>query len=267
VSVFERPVTSYASSPVYGVRPDDRLQHVQERLVELRVSCLAIVDESGRMVGVISRTDLIRLGRSTAADRLGGALLDLPDQSVEEVMTTDLITVEPDTTVAAAAAVMVERAVHRVFLCEDGQPVGVHSSRDLLHAIRDARTDRTVESIMSSPVEAVTPEMSVGRVTGRLAEVGIHGLVVAEDAWPIGVYGQREALAARAADADDPVEKWMTTAIVTLDGRLPAHRAAAQMAASQIRRLIVTRGDELVGIATSLDLARIAAERAGPPPD
>ena len=81
------PVQLYMSSPVHTVGPDDNLAHVQKRLDELRISSLAVVDANDKLMGVISRTDLIRIGRRQAGSRGKAALLTLPNKPVSRRMT------------------------------------------------------------------------------------------------------------------------------------------------------------------------------------
>ncbi len=98
MSNFAMPVELYMSAPVLTVNDSDTLAQADEQLRNHRISSLAVVDGSRRPVGVLSRTDLIRIGRVQAGRRPKSASLVLPDKTVAEVMTAGVATVSPGTT-------------------------------------------------------------------------------------------------------------------------------------------------------------------------
>ena len=58
------------------------------------------------------------------------------DELVSTVMSEAPLTIDADAGVAEAADLMVERRVHHLLVERGGQPVGILSSLDLLHALR-----------------------------------------------------------------------------------------------------------------------------------
>ena len=65
---LKAPVSQYQTSPVHSVTLDTDIHLVERRLSELSLSCLAVVNHA-HLVGVVSRTDLLRVGRIAAHDR------------------------------------------------------------------------------------------------------------------------------------------------------------------------------------------------------
>ncbi len=63
MSVFERTVSEYMSSPVCTVSADDTVEDAHKIMTEKRISCLAVVGRDGQPAGVVSRSDLLRIGR------------------------------------------------------------------------------------------------------------------------------------------------------------------------------------------------------------
>ena len=142
---------------------------------------------------------------------------------------------------------------------QEGHPLGVLSSRDLLRAVHEARLERPLSSIMSSPVRTVSVSDPVAVATDRLAEAGVQGLVVVEDGWPVGVFSQTEAMAAHHAPRTDLVEEHLCAAMLCLAQSLPIHRAAKLALGTRARRILACEGRELVGIASALDFVRVVA--------
>jgi CBS domain-containing protein len=256
---FAMPVSLYMSSPVHFVRPHDTLVHAQRKLREYSVSCLAVVDDDEELVGVVSMTDLLHIGRMQAGVREGAALLVLPSRPVEKVMTQDVITVSPDDPLARAARLMLDRRIHRVFVEESGEARGVVSTRDIMRAIREKRVNKPLSAFMSSPVFTVRSIEPISLATDRLKKAKVTGLVVVEDDWPVGVFTQNEALEARHMHHTTPVEQAMSHALLCLESDIPLHRAAAQAAEMEVRRIVAVKGRTMEGILTGIDLARAAA--------
>jgi len=259
LSSFQIPVELYMSSPVHTVRPDDDLRKAQRLLDGLSITSLAVVDGEGEIVGVLSRTDLIRVGRRQAGSRGRASLLTLPEMPVSRRMTTEVIKVDLSDPVADAAKRMVKGRLHRVFVQESGKLVGVLSTKDVMLAIRDKRVKSPISEWMSSPVFTIRADEPVSLAAGRLEKARITGLVVVDDDWPIGLFTQREALEAHDRERNTPVEEVMTAALLALDVDTQLYRAAEQAAATRVRRVIAVRGKSMEGILTGSDFARAAS--------
>jgi CBS domain-containing protein len=58
---------------------------------------------------------------------------------VDEVMTRRVITVPPDAPVRSAAKKMTEEHIHRLLVVEDGSPVGILTTSDVVKAVAQGR--------------------------------------------------------------------------------------------------------------------------------
>lgn len=256
---FEIETRHYMSSPVRTAHVDDSLGDVHRRLRELGVSALPVADDDGRVVGVLSRTDLLRTGRRQAGARPGADLLSLPDRTAGEEMTGDPVSVSVDAPLSRAAELMLDDRMHRVFVTEDGEIAGVVTPRDLMRAVAEKQVNHPLSRYMSSPLFTVRAGESVALAAERLEKAKVTGLVVVDDELPVGVFTQTEALAARHHPRDTPVQDVMSVRILLLHAELPVHRAAAQAEALDVRRIVATRDDAAEGIVTGLDFARVVA--------
>jgi CBS-domain-containing membrane protein len=260
MTYFAMPVSLYMTAPVACVREGDPVASVQTLLAERNISAVAVTNAEGSLSGVITRTDLLRIGKRQADARRSVNVLTLPAKPASEVMEPNVLRVKPDDTIASAASTMVEHHVHRLFVEDQGKLVGVLSTRDLMVAVRDRRVVAPISSFMSSPVFTIGFQDPIATAVQRLEKARVSGLVVVEDDWPIGVFTQAEALESKDAPRTTPVEEVLNPAMLCLDVDTQMHRAAAQAASMDVRRVIAVHDRKLLGILTGIDFARAASE-------
>ncbi len=107
-----------------------------ELLDALGIGGVPVIDGAGRLVGVVSQADLLRI-RASGLPWTGWHGL-----RVRDVMSEPALTIGSSDSLAEAAERMVERKVHRlVVVDEEQQPVGVLAQSDVLREIADACDD------------------------------------------------------------------------------------------------------------------------------
>ena len=108
-------------------RPDDTLQQAAGKMREQQTGSLLVLDGQ-ELVGIVTERDVLK-AVATATP------LDTP---VSEVMSKDLITVEPGTSLREAARIMTERWIRHLPVLEGGRLVGIVSQRDLAGVLAGA---------------------------------------------------------------------------------------------------------------------------------
>lgn len=253
---FAEAVSVFMSSPVHSVDESAGLAHAQEQIRNLGVSSLAVLDAAGGVAGVVSNSDILAHGLRNAGNRPDASLLE-PSGTVASVMTTGLITVDAETTMADAAARMVKEHVHRVFVTVKGDLAGVLSTWDIMEAVEAVRVAKPVSQFMSTPVFTVRASETVALASERLGKAHVTGLLVVDESeWPVGVFGQEEALEAGDLPRSALVESAMSAAVLTLPDTMALHNVARQARAMNARRIAVMNRHELVGIMTGVDFAK-----------
>ncbi|MBI5201612.1 MAG: CBS domain-containing protein [Elusimicrobia bacterium] len=136
---------------VTTARPDMTVRELAHLFVEHKISGVPVVDGHGRLVGVVSQTDLVRHElepAESASDappafyrELDGGLprgyhAEAPDFTrVSDVMTPAVISGEEDMPVVELAKLMQKRRVHRVIITHHGELRGIVTSMDLLKVL------------------------------------------------------------------------------------------------------------------------------------
>ncbi len=98
-------------------------------LLKHHVTGAPVVDEVGRVVGMLTERDCLRLITL-------GADGEIPSGTVAEFMTTELTTVPPDMDIYFAAGLFLNHHFRRLPVVEDGKLVGAITRFDLLRAIQ-----------------------------------------------------------------------------------------------------------------------------------
>ena len=101
------------------------------------VSGLPVIDGQGKLIGVLSRTDLMALAGDARVEAWQG-------RSVAATMTAPSLTVEADAPLVEAAARMEEHHVHRLVVVEPqgGRPIGILSTTDIVRAVASSEASR-----------------------------------------------------------------------------------------------------------------------------
>jgi CBS-domain-containing membrane protein len=107
---------------VITTKKDMVVTEVIALLLRWHISALPVVDDDGKMVGIVSEIDIVNL----AID--GNAA----DTTVEDVMSTDIISYNPDTELAVLVQAFSKKHLRRVPIIENGKVVGIVSRRDIL---------------------------------------------------------------------------------------------------------------------------------------
>ena len=120
---------------VVTLAPDGGIYPAIKVLLKHKISGAPVVDPAGRLVGILSEKDCLRV-------LVGGALDGLPDGLVRDYMTETVETVGPGATLLDIAHRFITRSYRRLpVLDADGRVIGQVSRRDALVAIEAIRDD------------------------------------------------------------------------------------------------------------------------------
>jgi predicted transcriptional regulator len=250
MSFANHAVSGYMTSKVWTASSDQALSEITEQLATRHFSAVPILDDRGSIVGVVSRTDLLHNQRQPEGKRA---------KSCGDLMSQGPLVIELNASLRDAAKLMVQHRVHRLFVVEHGRLCGVISTTDLTRAVEDARVMDQLHTIMSSPVATIDVEQALSVGQARLDDEHFTGLVVTENDWPVGVFTQEEALAGKDAAANTTIGSLLDPALVCLPMETALHRAAAQCARMGVRRIVVSKHRDFVGVVSGLDFARVVA--------
>lgn len=132
-------ISELMSAAVYVARVDEPVDEVRARMVDLGVHALPVIEGDDRLVGIVSSLDL--------TDASAEATL------VEDLMSSDVHRVLPETDVSMAASMMRRYEIHHLVVTDsDGETVGLVSSWDLLEGLASMLRAHTVDAVETGAV-------------------------------------------------------------------------------------------------------------------
>jgi len=144
-------VKDIMKSPVITISRGASLREAVALLSSAGVSGLPVVDEEGRLAGMVSEHDIIQALMPRYEDMLLSepAILDadamearaavVRDQPVSRIMTTNVISVEEHETIMDAASIMLIRRIKRLPVVRGLKPVGIISRIDIVEAVMQGK--------------------------------------------------------------------------------------------------------------------------------
>jgi diguanylate cyclase (GGDEF)-like protein/PAS domain S-box-containing protein len=169
----DRPIREIMSSPVVSISGSLSVAEAYTLMVTNRIRHHVVVDRSGRLLGVMSQSDLVsHLGLEFFVEM----------RKVGQVMTTVVATVEPEATLREALDRMAEPGISCILAAAEGEPLGIITERDAVRLVSD-RVDldtMTVGRAMSSPVHSVVVGTTVLRAAHLMRQERIRRVVVVD---------------------------------------------------------------------------------------
>ncbi|MDP2604369.1 MAG: CBS domain-containing protein [Deltaproteobacteria bacterium] len=121
-----RDILDVKGLSVWSIGPDASVFAALKLMAEKDVGALVVLD-GDNLVGIISERDYARkialLGRAS------------PTTQVKEIMTTDVVCVDPEQSVDECMAVVTEKRIRHLPVLENGKLIGLISIGDLVKSI------------------------------------------------------------------------------------------------------------------------------------
>ncbi|HEY71805.1 MAG: hypothetical protein DRJ03_04770 [Chloroflexi bacterium] len=157
-----RPVTVAEN---IGVDKALQLMHAEN------VRRLPIVDKHGKMVGIVSELDLLKVSPSPATSL---SIYEIPyllsQIKMRDVMSQNVITVTEDTPLEEAARIMADNKIGGLPVVRDGNLVGIITETDLFKVFLELLGAR--EEAVRLTVDVPGEKGTFAKITGAIAEMG-----------------------------------------------------------------------------------------------
>lgn len=142
---------------VISVTAKDTVLEAARMMLQNRISGLPVVDASGRLVGMVTEGDFLRRGEIgterqrpkwleilLGPGRMADEYVRSSGRKIEDVMTSDPVTVSEEDSLETVVELMERRHIKRLPVLRDGKMVGIVSRANLMHTLvslaRDVET-------------------------------------------------------------------------------------------------------------------------------
>lgn len=139
------------TTEVITAKPEQSIEEVAQILADNRISGVPVVDDTGKLVGVVTENDLMVKARDlhlpfyiTLFDsiiflesprRFNEELKRFTASRVRDIMTRQVVAVQEDTPLFDIARLMTEKAINRVPVVREGKVVGIVTRNDIVRAL------------------------------------------------------------------------------------------------------------------------------------
>jgi CBS domain-containing protein len=107
---------------VYTISPEATMQEVAQLLGGKRISGVPVIDNAGKIIGIVTEADII-------------AKVDRTGLRVADIISPEIIVVGEETPVGEIAMLLTERKIKRVPVMQNGKLVDIVCRADIVQAV------------------------------------------------------------------------------------------------------------------------------------
>ena len=124
-------VKDYMAGKVISLDPNLEISGAIKMLIDHDISGATVIDQHGRLVGILTERDCIRVAMHAGFD-------ENPYGLVREYMSKDPKTVSPEQSILTVAEKFISGTFRRYPVVDQGRLVGIISRRDVMRALGGA---------------------------------------------------------------------------------------------------------------------------------
>ncbi|TIP81168.1 MAG: CBS domain-containing protein, partial [Mesorhizobium sp.] len=132
------------TAKIVTVSPDHSVRHAARIMLDHRISGMPVVDDDGRLAGIVSEGDFLRrseLGAPALSPGEARSYVKGHSWKVADLMTSDVVVADEETPIERTAALMQEHGIKRIPVMKGQRLVGIVSRADLLRVVVAAKFD------------------------------------------------------------------------------------------------------------------------------
>lgn len=160
-------VADVMTSPAVTAREDEPLGVATARMVEHELKRLPVLNENGKLVGVLSRLDVLKQVTSEESKKRASKAPSGAAHTLSDIMIPEIPTIQEDAPLADVIARFLESGTRRLIVVDDvGRPLGLISDADAVTRVQPAAQRGVMQALRGKknvPDEKVTASQLMSR--------------------------------------------------------------------------------------------------------
>ncbi|WP_143406799.1 CBS domain-containing protein [Methanonatronarchaeum thermophilum] len=168
LSAINESVSEIMVNEVISVSEKGNLKEAVKKMMESGIGGIPIVDSEGRVKGIITERDIVSL--ISKVDIVTG-------MKVKDIMSENVITISPDSSIIDLTTTMVDEGFRRVPIIEDGILVGIVTATDVLRylgngGVFEKLVTGDIKEVLEVPVtEIMVSDIETGNSNDALTDI------------------------------------------------------------------------------------------------
>jgi len=196
LSAINEEISSIMEEDVTTLTEDATIEDALKKLVYGNVSGFPIVDDGGRIKGIISERDFVSLVANIVTGK-----------KVSDVMSSNVVTVKPDTTIKEVAKVMISNDFRRLPIVHQGVMIGVVTTSDIVNYLGsgdvfEKLVTGTMHEALDVPIKMISrespitidPDRDLGEAANLMIERNVTVLPVVIGGALVGIITERDCI-------------------------------------------------------------------------
>jgi CBS domain-containing protein len=260
--IHHSKIVDIMTSNVATIAPESTLHEAANLMGQKRIGSLVVM-KYDTPVGILTERNLLNVvndGVKLVKDWIGGGR-SIREEKVEKAMTFPLVRACFRSSIKDTARIMIENRVNRLMVCESGKLAGIVTTSDMIRSLPRIRKTMKewfeVDYFMSKHVITADEHTLLEEAVALMAKERVGSVIVTSKEKPVGIFTERDLLTRFLAKDRSLIEEVGNAASYPLNTAplgISVHDAAVIMNNKRIKRLPITKDNELVGVLSARDL-------------
>lgn len=259
-ALLEKPISEFMSGYVISIQKNEGVLHTADIMVGEKVSCV-VVKDNDKPIAVITERDFLKKAPLNKKK--------LEKTKVNKLMSDNLVTVPPETTIREAIPILVKNNFRKLIIVDDGEMMGMVTQTDfvkLFNKFYESIKVKTPElpclkEVMTKKVVTVTKKQRLSTAKKNMAKKNIGSIIVLDKKQIAGIITEFDFLLILVQEKDHgnkgKAQDYMHSPVIAVeDSDANVFEANKLMLENGVRRLPITKQDQLTGIVTQTDMCR-----------
>lgn len=248
LKISDLVVGNYMTAFPLSVLPEVSIPEVIGFMARRGIGNIVVSGDDGTPLGIFTEREILQLlyDRKT-----------LPDISVNEVNLAKFEKITPDTSIYEAAKTMLAKKSRLLVFSEHDRPVGIVTTSDLLRAFRKTDYTPSLFSVVSTRICQCSYDDKISDAVKLMHDKRVGSVLIEKPEENWGLFTERDLVFKvlnNKVQLSEKLKLYSSFPLITANHAILANEAASIMASKNIKRLVLTKNDDIVGIVTARDI-------------